>query len=236
MIMHDEYSKNLVHDFLWGDINNVYSSKEYPQFNMSQNNGEILYARFDNTSSGYHSTNDTALVLKNMSVEADVVIWSINAIGADIDFDYEPGLVVEMGQVMNINAINNDFENAEIPFEVQIVYSLLNNQLTSTTKAFCFTPMTDAQMAQYSYLSQVADVVPDEEIIESTTTPEDDITESTTESTSDDTTVENEDSKTENVEGDIPKTNRSISTVLVAVAVLAGTAVTAGIVIKKREE
>lgn len=236
MIMHDEYSKNLVHDFLWGDIENVYSSKEYPQFNMSQNNGEILYARFNNTSSGYHSTNDTELVIKNMSIEADVVIWSINAVDADIDFDYESGLVVEMGQVMNVKATNNDFENANIPFEVQITYSLLNNQLTSETKTFLFTPMTDAQMAQFSYLSQVADVVPDEEITESTTTPEEDITESTTESTSDDTTVENEDSKTENVEGDIPKTNRSISTVVTAVAVLAGTVITAGVVIKKKED
>lgn len=235
MIMHDEYSKNLVHDFLWGDIKNVYSSKEYPQFNMSQNNGEILYARFDNTSSGYHSTNDTALVLKNMSVEADVVIWSINAVDANITFEYTQGATLKMGQVMNVKATNNDFENANIPFEVQITYSLLNNQLTSETKTFLFTPMTDAQMAQFSYLSQVADVVPDEEITESTTTPEDDTTESTTESTSDDTTVNNE-NKTENVKGDIPKTNRSISTVLVAVAVLAGTAVTAGVVIKKREE
>ena len=235
MIMHDEYSKNLVHDFLWGDIKNVYSSKEYPQFNMSQNNGEILYARFDNTSSGYHSTNDTALVIKNMSVEADVVIWSIESVGADVDFEYSQGLTIPKGKVVNINAVNNDFENANIPFEVQITYSLLNNQLTSETKTFLFTPMTDAQMTQFSYLSQVADVVPDEEPTESTTTPEDDTTESTTESTSDDTTANN-DNKTENVEGDIPKTNRSISTVLVAVAVLAGAATTAGVVIKKREE
>ena len=170
-----------------------------------------------------------------MSVEADVVIWSINAVDANITFEYTQGATLKMGQVMNVKATNNDFENANIPFEVQITYSLLNNQLTSETKTFLFTPMTDAQMAQFSYLSQVADVVPDEEITESTTTPEDDITESTTESTSDDTTVNNE-NKTENVKGDIPKTNRSISTVLVAVAVLAGTAVTAGVVIKKREE
>ena len=235
MIMHDEYSKNLVHDFLWGDIKNVYSSKEYPQFNMSQNNGEILYARFDNTSSGYHSTNDTALVIKNMSVEADVAIWSISAVGADIDFEYSQGLTIPKGKVVNINATNNDFENAQIPFEVQITYSLLNNQLTSETKTFLFTPMTDAQMTQFSYLSQVADVVPDEEVTESTTTPEDDTTESTTESTIENTTVE-DDEKTENVEGDIPKTNRSISTIITAVAVLAGAAITAGVVIKKKEE
>lgn len=235
MIMHDEYTKNLVHDFLWGDIKNVYSSKEYPQFNMSQNNGEILYARFDNTSSGYHSTSDTALVIKNMSVEADVVIWSIDAVGADIDFEYSQGLTIPKGKVVNINATNNDFESADIPFEVQITYSLLNTQLTFETKTFLFTPMTDAQMAQFNYLSQVADVVPDEEVTESTTTPDEEITEDTTESTTENTTVDNDD-KTNNVEGDIPKTNRSISTVITALVVLAGTAVTAGIVIKKREE
>ena len=236
MIMHDEYSKNLVHDFLWGDIENVYSSKEYPQFNMSQNNGEILYARFDNTSSGYHSTKDTALVVKNMSVEADVVIWSIEAVGADIDFEYAQGLTISKGKVYKFKATNNDFENANIPFEVQITYSLLNNQLTSETKTFLFTPMTDAQMTRFSYLSQVADVVPDEEPTESTTAPEDDTTESTTENTTESTTSNDSENNTENVEGDIPKTNRSISTVATAVAVLAGTIIATGVVIKKREE
>ena len=259
MIMHDEYSKNLVHDFLWGDIENVYSSKEYPQFNMSQNNGEILYARFDNTSSGYHSTNDTALVVKNMSVEADVVIWSIESVGADIDFEYSQGFTIPKGNVVNISATNNDFDSAEIPFEVQITYSLLNTQLTYTTNVFCFTPMTDEQMERYSYLSKTADVVPDEtttvpeETTESTTA-----TETTTESTTasetetttkgstepketttkkadEQTTAKNED-KQENVEADIPKTNRSIATVFTAIAVLAGTAVTATVVIKKKED
>lgn len=235
MIMHDEYSKNLVHDFLWGDIKNVYSSKEYPQFNMSQNNSEIIYARFDNTSSGYHSTSDTALVIKNMSVEADVVIWSISAVGADIDFEYSQGLTIPKGKVVNINAVNNDFESAETPFEVRITYSLLNTQLTYTTNAFGFTPMTDEQMEKYSYLSQVADVVPDEEVTESTTVLDEETTESTTESTTEPTIVDNE-NKTENVEGDIPKTNRSISTVITALAVLAGAAITAGVVVKKKED
>lgn len=236
MIMHDEYSKNLVHDFLWGDIENVYSSKEYPQFNMSQNNGEILYARFDNTSSGYHSTKDTALVVKNMSVESDAVIWSIEAVGADVDFEYAQGLTISKGKVYKFKATNNDFENANIPFEVQITYSLLNTQLTYTTSVFCFTPMTDAQMTRFSYLSQVADVVPDEEPTESTTAPEDDTTESTTENTTESTTSNDSENNTENVEGDIPKTNRSISTVATAVAVLAGTIIATGVVIKKREE
>ena len=261
MIMHDEYSKNLVHDFMWGDVESVYSSKEYPQFNMSQNNSEIIYTRFNNTSSGYHSTNDDELIIKNMSVEADAVIWSIEAVGADIDFDYSQGLTIPKGNVVNIGAINNDFDSAEIPFEVRITYSLLNTQLTYVTNVFCFTPMTDEQIEKYSYLSNVADVLPDEipettvpdETIENTTeadteTPIENTTavetttmastdskETTTKKADEQTTAKNEDKK-ENVEAeDIPKTNRSVTTVLTSLAVLIGASITVCAVVKKKE-
>ena len=236
MIMHDEYSKNLVHDFLWGNIIDVYTSKEYPQFNMSQNNSEIIYARFNNTSSGYHSTNDSELVMKNMSVEADIVIWSIQAVGADVTFDYSQGTTLGKGKVMNIGATNNDFNNAEIPFEVQITYSLLNSQLTYETKSFCFTPMTDAQMTQYSYLSQTAEVVPDETTTESTTVPEDETTETTTETTTESTTIEESESNAEKVEGEIPNTNRMASKMPIAIAILSGVSAIAIMVTSKKEE
>lgn len=241
MIMHDEYSKNLVHDFLWGNIKSVYSSKEYPQFNLSQNNSEIVYARFNNTSSGYHSTDDDALVIKNMSVEADIRIWSIEAVGADIDFEYEAGLEIPMGKVYNISATNKDFDSAETPFAVNITYSIINTQLTYTTKTVYFTPMSDAQMTQYSYLSEVAEVVPDmieptTEIDEPTT---DDVENTTVEATDDNSSTVNEtdDTTAKNIEStDNPDTSRHIGSVITAVAVLAGAIVTAGVVIKKKEE
>lgn len=232
MIMHDEYTKNLVHDFLWGDIENVYSSKEYPQFNMSQNNSEIIYARFDNTSSGYHSTGDRALVIKNMSAESDILIWSIEAVDADVDFNYTQRMTIPKGTVCEIEAVNNDFENASLPFEVRITYSILNTQMTYETKTFEFTPMTDEQMSRFAYLSQTADVLPDEPASENT--PDDSTTETTTNSATESTTAA---TNTEDVKNDIPKTtNRSISTVAVAVAVLAGAVITAGVAVKKRDE
>lgn len=229
MIMHDEYTQKLVHDFLWGNIENVYSSKEYPQFNMSQNNSEIIYARFDNTSSGYHSTGDSALVIKNMSVEADIVVWSIEAIGADVDFDYSPRFILKKGAVCEIEAINNDFDSASIPFEVRVTYSLLNTQITYETKSFNFTPMTDEQMSRFTYLAQTADVLPDETVTESTTGSATETTTGTTETTTG--TVNKE-----NVEGEIPTTGRSVSARVIAAAVLAGVAITAGVVVKKKDE
>lgn len=227
MIMHDEYSKNLVHDFLWGDIDTVYSSKEYPQFNISQNNSEIIYARFDNTSSGYHSTKDTALVLKNMSVEAEIVIWEIKAVGADITFNYSQGMRVPMGKVVEIEAVNNDFDNAEKPFAIDVTYTLLNTQMTYTTSIIKFTPMTDEQMEKFSYLSQVAAVIPDEITTESTTVPDDTTTETTTlESQTEEKTTE---TKTENVKpGKNPNTSSrvvpfaSVGVIFGALAVVIG--------------
>ncbi len=233
MIMHDEYSKNLVHDFLWGDIDTVYSSKEYPQFNISQNNSEIIYARFDNTSSGYHSTNDTALILKNMSVEAEIVIWDIKAVGADITFDYTPGMRVPMGKVVEIGAVNNDFDSAEKPFAIDITYTLVNTQMTSTISTIKFTPMTDYQMAKFSYLSQVATVVPDEITTESTTTPDDTTTETTTENQTEETTG----TKTENVQSEEnPKTSSRVIPIASVGVIFGALAVVIGVNTKRKDE
>ena len=233
MIMHDEYSKNLVHDFLWGDIDTVYSSKEYPQFNISQNNSEIIYARFNNTSSGYHSTNDTALVLKNMSVEAEIVIWDIKAVGADITFDYTPGMRVPMGKVVEIGAVNNDFDSAEKPFAIDITYTLVNTQMTSTISTIKFTPMTDDQMAKFSYLSQVATVVPDEITTESTTTPDDTTTETTTENQTEETTG----TKAENVQSEEnPKTSSRVIPIASVGVIFGALAVVIGVNTKRKDE
>ena len=94
--------------------------------------------------------------------------------------------------------------------------------------------MTDTQMEQYSYLSQVAEVVPDEPITESTTMPEEDTTESTTESTTEATG--DDENQMENVEGDIPNTGRSASKFTTAVAVFVGSAIATVFVVKKKEE
>lgn len=161
MIMHDEYTKALVHDFLWGDIKNVYSSKAYPQFNLSQNDGEVVYMRFDNTSVGYHSSDDTALVIKNMSTESTMVIWSVKADNADISFKYSAGMAVSKGDVVSLAVTDGDFDSYPTPITVSITYSLLNSQMTSTTESFCFTPMSDEEMDIFTHLSNSTAVVPD---------------------------------------------------------------------------
>lgn len=246
MIMHDPYTKNLVHDFLWGDIENVFSSKAYPQFNLSQNPGEVLYARFDNTSTGYHTTVDTALEITNLSAESNIQIWAIEAVGADIDFDFDAGMTVTQGNTVTIKATNNDFASAETPFAVNVRYSIMNTQLTYVDEVINFTPLTNSQVHKYEYLIDDGVALPSEDDEPTTNTPapdepSTDNTPSTDEPSTDGTTGgETNAPGTENVTTDsIPNTNTGIDKTVVAVvsaAVLVGAGLTTGIVIKRKRD
>ncbi len=244
MIMHDPYTKNLVHDFLWGDIKNVFSSKEYPQFNLSQNPGEVLYARFDNTSTGYHSTNDTALEITNLSGESNIQIWSIEAVGADIDFEFDRGMSVVQGKTATIKAKNNDFDSAETPFAVNIRYSIMNTQYTYVDKVINFTPLTDAQAEKFDYLIDEFRTPDDDEETTTERVEEPTLDESTTVGNGDETTSsknENttDEEKKENVKNENPDTssmNTSIVPIVAAIALIGAGVTGAGIIIKRREE
>lgn len=245
MIMHDPYTKSLVHDFLWGDIENVFSSKAYPQFNLSENPGEVLYARFDNTSTGYHSTVDTALEITNLSAESNIQIWAIETEGADIDFDFDAGMTVVQGKTVTVKATNNDFANSGTPFAVNVRYSIMNTQLTYVDEVIYFTPLTNAQVNKYEYLIDDGIELPNpyEEPTTNAPTTDEPTTdtpstdEPSTDGTTNDTTGGNE---TENVTGDIPNTNinavKSTAPIVAAAALIGAGVITAGVVIKKKKE
>ncbi len=152
MFIIDEYSANLITEFLWGDVVDVYSDKAYPQFNISQNTSESVYARFNNTSSGYHTTQDTELLIKNMSVASDLIIWDIESTGADINFDYKQGVIIRKGEEISIAVTDNDFVNSSTPFTVEITYTLENLQLTTVTDSLKFTALSDNQARRFRHI------------------------------------------------------------------------------------
>ncbi len=161
MFIIDKYSESLITEFFWGNIVNVYSDKNYPQFNLSQNTSEILYARFDNTSSGYHSSQDEALLINNMSVVSDIRIWEINSTGAKVEFEYNSGMKVKMGESVALPIIYDELSGENELFSVEIVYTVENAQLTTCKDTLKFTSISDEQLKQYSHLSLIG--VPCEE-------------------------------------------------------------------------
>lgn len=248
MIMHDPYTKSLVHDFLWGDIQNVYSSKAYPQFNWSQNPGEVLYARFDNTSTGYHTTVDTALEITNLSAESNIQIWSIKAEGADIDFDFNLGMTVKQGETVTVKAVNNDFENAETPFAVNVKYSIMNTQLTYVDEVISFTPLSDEQVYMYAYMLDDGVELPDVEEPVVTPTPDEPVPDEPTPDTppseeqpdtptSDESADnDNKDNTMEEIPNTAVKLTKMTAEIVISAALVGITGASVGIVIKRKRE
>lgn len=232
MYAFDAYTMGLVYNFFYGNLKNVFSDPRYPQFETSQNTADGLYIRFDNTSSGYHTQNDSKLIIKNLSANSDAIIWSIQINGADFSVDYSRAQSIARGQITMLDIAEGNFDEYELPFTVTVKYSLRNNQLTYITQSVKFTPISEEQANVFSYLTKPAEVLPDV-YDEPTAPPEETVTET------DPTNPSEEDKTPSNAEsGNIPNTNRGNKTaVIVAAGVLLLTAVTAGsaIVIRKRK-
>lgn len=234
MYVFDAYTRGLIEEFYFGKLKNVFSDPRYPQFEVSQNNADGLYIRFDNTSSGYHTQNDTKLIIKNLSANSDAIIWNIQINGADFSVDYSTAQSIARGQIATLDITEGDFESYELPFTVTVKYSLRNNQLTYITQSVNFTPLSREQASIFSYLTNPAEVLPDVYEDDPTVAPEETVTNTDpiTDKTSEETTVNNAES------GNIPNTSRANKTAIIAAAgVLLLTAITAGsvIVIRKRK-
>lgn len=84
----DEYSASLLVKLLVTDeIENVYSVSEYPRFHATTNAARAVFAAFDESLEGYLGSDDTSLVITNLSKQYTMKIASVNCKGARIGFD-----------------------------------------------------------------------------------------------------------------------------------------------------
>ncbi len=81
----DEYSRELSLKLLLTDeITDVYSSGEYPQFHVSTNRSNAVYAYFKGNPDGYVGSEYDTLVIKNLSKEYPITITAVNITGAEL--------------------------------------------------------------------------------------------------------------------------------------------------------
>lgn len=161
MYVFDAYTRGLVTEFFYSNVKDVFSDSRYPQFNASQNTADGLYVRFDNTSFGYHTKNDTKLIVKNLSANSDAIIWSITVDGADFSVTYDKAQSIARGQIAEFDITEGNFDGYSLPFTVTVKYSLKNNQLTYITQSVNFTPLSNELAGKFSYLTKPAAVTPD---------------------------------------------------------------------------
>ena len=184
----DPYTRQIVCEFLWGDLKDVYCDERYPQFNYAQKHADNIYAYFNNTDAGYHSSADTELIVKNLSNTSSIRIWCVEIEGAEINYDYEKNLVLNVGESVSIGIDSASIEDAEKPFKVVVKYTIDNAMHTTAIKEFSFIAMTDDEMNQYAHIgiiknedSAPVEPLPPQEDEPTTSVPEEPETETPTE-------------------------------------------------------
>lgn len=84
----EDYALSLSAKLVFTDeLKDVHSNKAYPQFEYSDNPHQGVHAKFNNSLSGYVSSADTALTVRNVYDRSAIKIVSVAANGIDIEFD-----------------------------------------------------------------------------------------------------------------------------------------------------
>ncbi len=82
----DPYTRGLIFELLLTDsIANVHSDDRYPQFELSQNPLDGVYAKFDGSQTGFFAADSSALTVRNLSDSYAIEIFSIKLNGREID-------------------------------------------------------------------------------------------------------------------------------------------------------
>ncbi len=239
----EPYTRQIVCNFLWEDLETVYDDDRFPQFNYTQKHADNIYLYFNNTDPGYHSSADTQMILENLSNTSPVHILSVKVSGADMDYDYEINTVLQVDEEYVIDISNVSPETASKPFTVSVKYIIDNTQHTIATKEFSFIAMSDEALEIYPHLAKNVvdeDELPAPEPPVEPEIPDEPTTEEPTEKpTEPETPVEpsTEENKDNATDVEIPNTSAKEPIAIGVCAVICGFAVlSTGALIKKRKD
>lgn len=106
---YEKYTRSLVTKLLLtDDIKDIYSDPDYPQFEYSNHASRSIHVKFDKSSTGYLSSQDSKLIIENLTTDRNIKVFAVNSNGVDLTFD-----------VSDVGTIGAG-EKAEIPFSGEV--------------------------------------------------------------------------------------------------------------------
>lgn len=150
----EPYTREIVCEFLWGNLETVFDDERYPQFNYTQKGADNIYLYFNNTDAGYHSSADTELIIENLSYGSPLRIIGIRINGAELNYDYKINAVIDVSEKYIVKINNVSPETANKPFEIVVSYMIENTTHTIAVKEFSFTAISDDELVMYPHLAR----------------------------------------------------------------------------------
>ncbi|MDO4379271.1 MAG: hypothetical protein Q4D20_00180 [Clostridia bacterium] len=136
----DDYTKELCSKLLFSDeIEDVYSSEKFPQFEYSQNPKDEIHISFDNAPVGFLSQGSKGVYITNLSKEYAIKVLGLTAKRSKLYFDTLTQSVIKAGETVylplkgeipNLNAAKD---------ELTVSYLQLGSVSAPGTRTFDFT-------------------------------------------------------------------------------------------------
>ncbi len=106
---YEEYTRSLVTKLLLTDeITDIYSNPDYPQFEYSNHASRSIHVKFDRSNTGYLTSDDSKLIVENLTNDRKIKIFAVNINGVELTFDIAGVGTIKPGQ------------KAEIPFSGEV--------------------------------------------------------------------------------------------------------------------
>ncbi|MBQ8028790.1 MAG: hypothetical protein IJ262_05235 [Clostridia bacterium] len=142
MTYKDRYVTELMTKLLLTDeIENVNSDPAFPQFHAATSNSLAVYAGFNSSKDGYVSSDDTKLVITNLSNKYDLKLVSIKVEGADFGFAGLASDVLKPGESLELEIIGEIPEVSLKNVDIIVDYVQLNSVTPLGERRFNFTVM-----------------------------------------------------------------------------------------------
>ena len=136
----EDYASSLFAKLVFTDeLKDVHSDPDYPQFENSDNPHVGLHISFDSSPTGYLSSNDKAVVIRNVFEDTTVRILSVVANGADISFDCGGVKAIAPGESVEIPFTGDVPQVSAKRGELTVNYVKTGEIPSMTSKIFEFT-------------------------------------------------------------------------------------------------
>lgn len=142
MIYKDAYTAELLKTLLLTQkISDVHSDPAFPQFHATTNISHSVFAAFNNSTEGYVSSKDSAIIVKNLSEKYKMNVLAVSARGVDLKFKSSPSVVLEPGESIEIPIAGIIPKVSKANFDIVVDYRLDGSMTPFGERLFNFTIM-----------------------------------------------------------------------------------------------
>lgn len=126
MTIKSRYCEALITELMFTDeLQSVHSNKDFPQFHADTNRCQSVTAYFDHSTEGYVDSDDTKLIVENVSEKYNIHLVSISCDGMDIRFDNSFMTEIPVGGKVEITFSGDVPEVDRVLSQVTVNYILV---------------------------------------------------------------------------------------------------------------